>query len=148
MATPPFLIEPTFEGEQEVVPFHESRRLTDPVAAARNSVLSEFNFDAATNLRQIAWAAEILERGTEPVREHTGVVTEVPIGRERGNHIAKAAELRCRILNKVMPDIRPVVIADQRDEQVFDFKQILSAVKETPLDEDQSSRGADISTED
>ena len=54
MATPPFMMEPTWEGEGEVVPFHEQRRLTDPIAAVRNTVLSEFNFDAATNLRQIA----------------------------------------------------------------------------------------------
>ena len=155
MATPPFLIEPVFDESGEVVPFHEERRVTDPVGMARNEVLSQYQFDVHSALERLLWAARILDKGSEPVLDHTGVITEVPIGRERGNQIAKGADIRLRILNKVMPDIRPVVIADQKDEQVFDFRQVLKAAqnspreeKETPPGEDQSPGGVETSTED
>jgi len=122
---PPFM-RPPGEEPEEVAPYLEERTLDAPLVIAREKALSKVKLNTANILGEISRIHDILARGTEEVRDVTGEVLYVPLGRDQLTAIKIRLDSYHRMLNKAMPDIRQVQIEDKTDSEkplriVMDF---------------------------
>ena len=123
MDQPEFMRPPVMDGD--IVPFHTERRVTDEAVNVRNDALRVYQMDTESLLREIYAGMQALDRCTTMVMDHTGVELEVPMSREQISALKANQDTRCKLLNKVLPDLRAQEVSDQKQEQVFDFRVLM-----------------------
>jgi hypothetical protein len=123
-----FLTPPgTADRDADVIPFQPNRKLDGAVSRQRDQVMRKYDIPTERLLARISGICEMLERGTEPIRDHTGEKLEVPLTRERIAALNSAKDSYHKMLAKVMPDLKQLVMTDSAGkERAFDFKVYLT----------------------
>lgn len=109
-------------GPHEVLPWEPERRVSAPLAVARDRELSCIQMDTGHNLVRVTELTLLLESGMETVIDHTGCELSVPLSRERVSALKAALDTRMKLLDRTMPALRQMDVPDQKQAPKFSMK--------------------------
>lgn len=123
MAEIPDFLTPPGDDPTDIKPLGHSRALTNDLAVERNRAMSSLNIETERLLVELAGIQRQLAKGTETIRDHTGLEIEIPLTRDRVSSLKASAEICFGFLKKTLPDLKGIVVQEEKkndDPLVFE----------------------------